>query len=109
MNLEDYKQYWHIIIGIVDEFRRNPDMILDEEDFKSDIANTFYASTVEFLKNEVLQIPPEWVFKKKYYLKTPWFANDYKSAELRILIMIETPVEFKSRNIYIEKHMFSRC
>ena len=109
MSVEEYRQYWPHIIGIVDEFRRNPELSLDENIFSSKLAGAFYAGVVEFINNEINRPPPNWVYKDEYYLKKPWFANNYKSAKLRIFIMLETPIEFKTRNIYIGANTFDRC
>ena len=109
MSSEEYQKFWFDIIRIVDTYRGNTNLSLIERNFDSPIANAFYAGTVEFLKNESNQKPPKWVFKKKYYLKTPWFANNFKSLKLKILIMIETPVEYKTRNIFLSENTFSRC
>jgi len=109
MSNEEYQKFWFDIIQIVDTYRSNTNLSLVERDFDSPIADAFYAGTVEYLKNESNQKPPKWVFKDKYYLKSPWFANNFKNLELKVLIMIETPVEFKTRNIFLGENTFSRC
>jgi len=49
-----------------------------------------------------------WVFSSKYYLQNPVFLGGLK-GEYRILIMLETPLSFKSRNIFIGANTFDRC
>ena len=50
MNVKEYNQHWSFIIGIVDEFRRNPELVLEENIFKLHIANAFYAG-VDYFRN----------------------------------------------------------
>lgn len=51
---------------------------------------------------------PKWVFDKKYVLEDPYFPGDFKSDKLRLLLMIESPMEFKLRNIFISENGLNR-
>ena len=73
------------------------------------ITNAYYAGLVEFLSNEQGVQPPLWVYKKNFYLKNPFFPSGFKNYEYRLLTMIETPIEFKIRNIFLGENTFSRC
>ena len=51
---------------------------------------------------------PKWVFKSEYYLKDPYFANDAKGM-LRVALLVESPNEFASRNIYFSENCMQRA
>jgi len=106
---DDYFEFWNKVLFIIDSFKTNPNIEFEEGIFEKEEYRCFYAALVEFLINKNNKQLPEWINKKEYKLKTPWFINDYKTADLRILIMVEAPVEFKSRNIFIETDAFNRC
>ena len=50
---------------------------------------------------------PEWVLENKYFLKEPFFLGRL-NGRVRILTIIETPVLYKRRNIFLDKNTFSR-
>jgi len=106
---DEYREIWNGIIYFVDEFRRNPSKKIKKPPYRSVLANSFYAGVVEFLTREQNVKPPLWVFDKKYYLKNPWFPDNIKNGKYRIMLMIESPLEFKTRNIFIGENTFSRC
>jgi len=109
MDRNEYRIIWNVVIRFVDDFRRNTNMRIKKPMFDSDIANAFYAGVVEYISNEQNVQAPKWVYNKEYYLSIPFFAGGFKSLEYRILTMIETPVEFKTRNIFLGENTFSRC
>ena len=110
MNRDEYRILWNEIISFVDEFRRNPsiDKLRDEPSYTNDIANAFYAGVVEELAKEQKLYVPQWAFNKKYYLPEPVFMGGWK-GEYRILLMLETPLAFQIRNIFIGNNTFERC
>ena len=109
MNRDDYKKLWDKVIHFVDEFRRNPKPeSLQEVNDLSTIEGAFYAGVVEFLAKEHNIPVPEWVFDKKYYLSEPLFPNGLK-GDSRIYTALESPLAFKTRNIYIGANTFNRC
>jgi hypothetical protein len=93
----------------VDNFRINPHIKIPKPSYKSIIANAYYAGVIEFITNEQGIKTPNWVFKKKYYLNDPFFVSGFTNFVYRVLTMIETPVEFKTRNIFLGEDTFSRC
>jgi len=107
--IDEYREIWNGIIFFVDEFRRNPNKKINKPPYRTITANAFYAGVVEFLTREQNIKPPMWIFNKKYYLKNPWFPDNIKNRKYRIMLMIESPLEFKTRNIFIGENTFSRC
>jgi len=110
MNRDEYRILWNEIIRFVDDFRRNPsfDKLKIEASYTNNIANAFYAGVVEELAKEHNMKAPKWALCKKYYLSEPVFLGGFKS-EYRILIMIETPLAFKVRNIFVGENILHRC
>ena len=109
MSIDEYRVLWNEIIRFVDDFRRNPNTKIKKPWFESDIANAYYAGVVELVTKEQNVRTPKWVYRKIFYLKNPYFAGRGNSFEYRILTMIESPLEFKTRNIFIGENTFSRC
>ena len=101
--------FWNKIIRFVDDFRRDPTKEkMQEVDMGHPDANAFFAGVVEKLSQEQSIEPPVWIFKKKYYLQEPFFMGELKGIS-RILTILETPLAFKTRNIYIGANTFDRC
>ena len=105
--MKTYLEFWNKIVIILDESSQR-DIDFEEGLFEGRYG-CFYAALVEFIQNKKNQGVPTWTRKPQYTLKEPWFINEYKNPVLRIITMIETPSEFKSRNIFIEEDAFSRC
>ena len=110
MNRDEYRILWNDIVRFIDDFRRNPkvDKLKEKSGYTNDIANAFYAGVVEELAKEQNMVIPQWVFSKKYYLKEPAFLTDLK-GEVKIFIMLETPLAFKTRNIFVGSDTLCRC
>ena len=111
MNREEYRVLWNDIVRFVDDFRRNPsfDKVREGRSYTNDIANAFYAGVVEELAKEQNMRIPQWVFHEKYYLPEPVFLGEFKGGEYRILILLETPLAFKIRNIFVGDNILDRC
>ena len=109
MNEEEYRILWNEVIRFVDAFRINPYMKIPKPSYKSIVANAYYAGVIEFITREQGIKTPSWVYKKKYYLKVPFFVSGFTNFAYRVITMIETPLEFKTRNVYLGEDTFSRC
>ena len=108
MNKERYRVIWNENIRFIDDFRQNPlPEKLKFNKYQDNTEGAFYAGVVEMLAKEQDFKTPSWVYNKKYYLTEPVFMGGFK-GEYRILIMIETPLIFKIRNIFIGKDTFER-
>ena len=110
MNREEYRILWNDIVRFVDDFHRNPsfDKLRKERSYNNIIANAFYAGVVEELAKKHNISIPQWVYKKKYFLPEPVFLGEFK-GEYRILILLETPLAFKMRNIFAGDNILDRC
>ena len=110
MNPNEYRILWNEVIRFVDDFRRNPNLekIQKPPTYSNNVAQAFYAGVVEELTKEQNMNTPMWVFSPKYYLQNPVFLGGLKGI-YRIFIMLETPLSFKARNIFIGANTFDRC
>jgi hypothetical protein len=67
----------------------------------------FLAGMVEKLCNDHQLACPEWAFADCYYLDRPNSWMDAK-GDLRIILLVESPVEFKMRNIFTTSNTLVR-
>lgn len=51
--------------------------------------------------------PPKWIFNAKYFLDEPYFTNDEK-GEFRKYLLLNSPPEFKIRNLFVLPNILSR-
>lgn len=49
---------------------------------------------------------PDWVFDKKYRLKEPFFVGGLES--LKAFLLVESPVSFRRRNIFVSHNVLKR-
>ena len=109
MNREEYKKLWRMIVSFLDDFRRNPNPeSLQEIDSLGIIEGAFYAGLVEEMAKEQNFSVPDWVYKDIYYLSEPLFFNGL-TGDSRIITALESPLSFKTRNIFIGSNTFCRC
>jgi len=109
MSIDEYRGLWWDAVKFVDDFRTNPFMKIEVPNYDSIEFNAYFAGLVEFLTKEQSIDTPDWVFEKKYYLSDPVFPTKIKNTLFRLITVIETPLEFKSRNIFIGANTFDRC
>ena len=105
---------FYICLGnFLDEFYKKDNcgktkMIEDEPEYNiSTEQKAFLASTVHKLANDFQIDVPNWVFKKEYYLKEPYFDCNAK-GKLRLLFMYKSPTEFKHRNVFVDENILQR-
>ena len=101
------------IANFVDEFRSAS---LDQKlkmvekpklHFKKRIHNSYFAASVEYLCLESHISIPGWVHSKKYFLKEPFFAGGLES--LKAFLLVESPLPFRRRNIFVSENALSRA
>ncbi len=53
------------------------------------------------------QLPvPSWVEERAYFLKAPFFVGGLES--LKAFLLVESPVSFRRRNIFVSENVLSR-
>jgi hypothetical protein len=68
--------------------------------------NAYWAATVETLCREAGLKPPNWTESPQCYLHRPWFAGGLES--LKAILLAESPVPFRRRNLFVSANALSR-
>ncbi len=68
--------------------------------------NAYWAATVETLCREAGLKPPEWTESPRCYLHRPWFAGALES--LKAILLAESPVAFRRRNLFVSSDALAR-
>ena len=67
------------------------------------------AGTAHILANIYALDIPKWVFDKKYTLKKVYYALNTKDPKFQEYLRKTTPLEYKSRNLFVGETMLDRC
>ncbi len=68
--------------------------------------NAYLAATVESLCREASLAPPRWTEDARCFLSRPWFAGGMES--LKAILIAESPVAFRRRNLFVSANALSR-
>jgi hypothetical protein len=101
--------------NFLDDFYRSNNeqrinMVIQEPPVNSTLAEhllPFLAGMVEKLCNDHGIECPDWIYKKQYYLKEPVFWMEAK-GNLRYVLLVESPIEFKVRNLFTPANSLTR-
>ena len=100
---------WKIhLMNLVDEFRKWKDpriFILPPSVTCSEKIKALIAATITELCREGQMTPPDWA-KKNPPLEKPWFVAGMES--LKASALIESPVSFREKNIFVHENFLSR-
>lgn len=100
---------WRIpFFDFVDEFRRTKNYSLIETEFSLDSEHfdSLLASTIEFLCAELEFKTPNWIWEVPP-CKDPWFVSGYEN--LKAISLVESPVFFRRRKIFVLKNFLDRA
>ena len=109
IGLKTWGDFWFLLCGFLDDFKRNPiySRLEKEPDLNDPHMGSFLAASAEMLAYEYSLPIPDWVFLKKYYLNEPFFPGKFK-GDYNIFLLRESPLEFRSRNIFVSSNVLSR-
>ncbi len=68
--------------------------------------NAYWAAMVETLCREAGLRPPDWTESPRCYLHRPWFAGGLES--LKAILLAESPVSFRRRNLFVSANALTR-
>ncbi len=110
IGLENFDE---LVAEFLDEFYALPSyQRLEEEPPKligqfemADVADVYLAAVVETLAEQIGAPCPEWAEKRS--LRSPWFANP--SEFLRAVLLVESPLAFRKRNLFVSENAMSRA
>lgn len=100
----------------LDDFKDAPtaqkeNMTVDPPKSNPALASQHYAlmaGMVEYLCNRNNLKKPDWIFDASYTLKSPFFAAGAVD-ELRVVYLLESPVELRARNYFTAANTFDRA
>ncbi|HMO19139.1 MAG TPA: helix-turn-helix transcriptional regulator [Oligoflexia bacterium] len=108
--IRDGFESWKIhFINFVDEFRSCPDPRLIILEPLKELDKKLFAllsSITHFLCNEIALAVPVWA-KKSYFLDEPWFVAGTEA--LKAFALLESPLEFRSNNIFVLENFLYRA
>jgi hypothetical protein len=102
------KRDWFIpFLDFVDDLRRHPNVALLEEDFQLDHPrfDALLASSAEALCCELHLKAPSWI-QDVPALKEPWFPLGIEN--LKAITIVESPVFFRRRKIFVLENFLRR-
>ena len=73
----------------------------------SEERRAFYAGVCHYLAKKCELPIPEWIYKTQYFLKEPYFSRNAKGM-LQLVLLAESPTEFRIRNIFISANSLDR-
>lgn len=100
---------WEIpLMNFVDNFRRyrDPGSIKTPPKPINEKLDALIASTVEYLCNEREMKVPQWV-QKVPSCRKPWFVSGLEN--LKAITLVESPLEFRIRKIFVLENFLSRA
>jgi hypothetical protein len=101
-------KFWLVpFMDFVDEFRqkRNTFSLLKPITPDNEQFDALLASTIEYLCNEVNNLPPAWVYDIPA-CHEPWFVSGVEN--LKAIAIAESPVWFRRRKIFVLANFLQR-
>lgn len=108
-DMQNDPENWIIaLMNFVDDFRYYKDKAMINEPFElsNEKIDAILASVIEYLCDEIGMEPPEWVWDVPA-CKDPWFVSDMES--LKAIAIVESPVYFRRRKIFVLENFLSRA
>jgi hypothetical protein len=103
----------YVLANFIDEFNaadiEKKKKMVETFPFEN-VKNKKYAAYVAAMVEELcltndMEIP-EWVFDKRYRLKEPYFVGGLES--LKAFLIVESPLSFRRRNIFVSANVLKR-
>ena len=107
--IESNPSQWLIpFMEFVDDFRRTKSAseIIDPIEPGNERFDALLASTIEYLCHELSLNPPDWVWEVPS-CRTPWFVSGVES--LKAITLVESPVYFRRRKIFVLGNFLDRA
>jgi len=108
-DMQNDPENWIIeFMDFVDDFRyyQNEAMIKEPFELSDEKIDAILASAIEYLCDEIGMEPPEWVWDVPP-CKDPWFVSGMES--LKAITIVESPVYFRRRKIFVLENFLSRA
>ena len=113
--IQSGEDFGYMIRDFLDRFRDEPTSSLIAEEpallapvlDDDDLADAYLAATAAWLANNNRLPVPAWAKGSSRALETPWFAA--RSHKLRMLLLQESPSEFRLRNLFVSANALFRA
>jgi len=107
-----WQAFWLMFGTFLDEFYALKDTKMFEEEpiYNKNITiemRSFIAASVDHLCDLENLKYPKWTKDLKYVLKEPFFPSGLKGP-IRAVMLIESPIAYKVRNIYVLNNVLTR-
>jgi hypothetical protein len=106
--MEQNREFWLIpFMDFVDEFRRKQELasLIEPITPGNERFDALLASTIEYLCNEAKNLPPNWVYSIPA-CHEPWFVSGVEN--LKAIAIVESPVWFRKRKIFVLANFLDR-
>ena len=105
----------YLLGDFLDAFYRRPAQgaleteppLLADSRARGAMMDAFLAATAESLAARQGWSAPDWVFEPARYLRRPFFP--VQAASFRATLLLESPPEFRSRNLFVTANALSRA
>jgi hypothetical protein len=94
-------------MDFADDFRyyKDPTAIAEPIDLTNERFDALLASTAEYLCDELGLDVPEWILRVPV-CKDPWFVSGME--DLKAIALVESPLRFRIRKIFVLENFLSR-
>lgn len=101
-------QHWAVhVMNFVDDFRhdRDPRMISDPFELTDERMDALLAATAEQLCGELKLAVPSWI-QAIPAVREPWFVSGMEN--LKAITLVESPLPFRLRKVFVLENFLSR-
>lgn len=74
---------------------------------KTIVTDAYLSAVAEALSYYDGNEAPRWVFEDRFFLDDPWFASSIEG--MKPLLLMESPVFFRRRNLFVSRNALSRA
>ena len=106
-----WESFWLMFGSFLDLYylKKDPAMFAKKPSYNDNVPiqiRAFIDAATDYLLRD--STPPAWVKNPDNTLEEPFFPSSLKGA-IRAIMLIESPVEFKVRNIYVTHDVLTRA
>lgn len=109
LEMDQNPKWWKIpLMDFVDDFRYHKDLaaIADSFDLSDERKDAVLASVIETLCDELNILIPGWLGKVPV-CREPYFMSGFEN--LKAISLVETPVRFRLRKIFVLENVLNRA
>ncbi len=101
-------KHWRVwLMDFVDDFRyyKDAEMIAETFELSNEKMDALLASTVEYLCDELKIVPPKWL-RDIPPSREPYFVSGIEN--LKATAIVESPLRFRIRKVFVSEDFLSR-